>query len=307
MANHFSKAYSFTTKVGLCTHLRNLAWFEDASSDDFFPRCHRLGSDDEKDAFIDDYRITSACNFLKLLIKHSNDQTTSGIYSTVKTKSSITLRATVRSRTQRSPSCSAKSQRSRSSLTSGERRSMIGQVPSRAILLALRACRQFIMCRNNEDIDGQYENGMLTDEDWDSLIGYYYQIIHDGSTIEGGEEYVERSEEMLKEMRELLPQLDLDGVRNVWIVKPGAKSRGRGIMCMDRLDDLLKLVSSTVKKENRWIVQKYIESPLLIYNTKFDIRQWFLVTDWNPLTLWFYKDCYFRFCSQEFTLDNFEP
>ncbi|XP_028398435.1 tubulin glycylase 3C-like [Dendronephthya gigantea] len=308
IANHFSRAYSFTTKVGLCTHLRNLAWFEDASSDDFFPRCHRLGSDDEKEAFIEDYRITSACNILKLLIEHSKDQSPTSIQSSAKTKSSINLKGKIGSANQRSSSCSVNTQRSRSSsLSSSERRSLMKQVPPRAILLALRACRQFIVCRNNEDIDGQYENAMLTEEDWDSLIGYYYKIIHKGSTIEGGEQYVERSEEMLKEMRELLPQLDLDGVRNVWIVKPGAKSRGRGIMCMDMLEDILKLVSSTVKKENRWIVQKYIERPLLIYNTKFDIRQWFLVTDWNPLTLWFYKDCYLRFCSQEFTLDNFEP
>lgn len=34
---------------------------------------------------------------------------------------------------------------------------------------------------------------------------------------------------MLTRMAKYWPQMKLDGVRNVWIVKPGAKSRGRGI------------------------------------------------------------------------------
>lgn len=53
-------------------------------------------------------------------------------------------------------------------------------------------------------------------------------------------------------------QGQLDGMRNIWILKPGDKSLGRGIVLMDRLQDILNKINLTAREGMQYVVQKYI-------------------------------------------------
>ena len=54
-------------------------------------------------------------------------------------------------------------------------------------------------------------------------------------------------------------------------------------------------------KHNTFIIQKYIERPLLIFRRKFDIRVWVLLTQDHEL--FFFKEGYLRTSSTEFSID----
>lgn len=90
---------------------------------------------------------------------------------------------------------------------------------------------------------------------------------------------------------------------NMWIVKPAAKSRGRGIATFMDLNKLLKYVDAGTGRYTQWIVQKYMENPLIIAQRKFDLRQWVVVTNWNPVTIYFYDECYARFSVEQYSTD----
>jgi len=55
----------------------------------------------------------------------------------------------------------------------------------------------------------------------------------------GVEAHYSDVEEVLARLRSCCAQFDIDGTHNVWIVKPGAKSRGRGKSARHRSSALI--------------------------------------------------------------------
>lgn len=107
----------------------------------------------------------------------------------------------------------------------------------------------------------------------------------------------------MNDLRNKFPQFKINGDKNIWIVKPAGLSRGRGIQVFSNLSDISAYTG--VKKTN-WIVQKYIENPLLVKNRKFDLRIWVLVTSLNPLTIWFWDKPYVRFPAADYNAENLD-
>ncbi|KAB0363399.1 hypothetical protein FD754_007555 [Muntiacus muntjak] len=265
--------------VGLCLNLRNLPWFDEADADSFFPRCYRLGAEDDKKAFIEDFWLTAARNVLKLVVKCE--------WKSNSVEEEEAPRDKQLKKQEKKPA----------------------SVSPEFVDEALCACKEHLNNLAHMDIDKDVETPLyLSPEGWSLFLQRYYQVVHEGAELRYLDTQVQRCEDILQQLRAVVPQMDMEGDRNIWIVKPGAKSRGRGIMCMDHLEEMLKLVDCNpmMMKDGKWVVQKYIERPLLIFGTKFDLRQWFLVTDWNPLTVWFYRDSYIRFSTQPFSLKNLD-
>jgi tubulin monoglycylase TTLL3/8 len=72
------------------------------------------------------------------------------------------------------------------------------------------------------------------------------------------------------------------------------------------MSNLLDIMKHCLKRKHATIVQKYVETPMLLSAKKFDIRMWICVTDWNPLTLWAFDPCYLRICVQDHTLSDLD-
>ncbi|XP_014487971.1 PREDICTED: tubulin glycylase 3A-like isoform X2 [Dinoponera quadriceps] len=247
--NRYCRA-GFTSKVGLCSSVRQMHWYYEAGvANTLFPRCYNICQDDQMHAFVEDFRLTGCLSLLKWLVMKVNAEDENAVHSPT------------------------------------------GTIPLKALDFAIKRCNDYISAQSHEDIDQEAER--IWSHQWDQFVSWYYQIVHGQALFVRANvpinKYVLASKHVLRKMKRYWPQIDMDGVMNVWILKPGNKSRGRGIVLMNKLEDVMARINPTGKSDTRYVVQKYIERPLLIHSTKFDIRQWFIVTCAQPLTLWMYR------------------
>lgn len=114
-----------------------------------------------------------------------------------------------------------------------------------------------------------------------------------------------------------------------WIIKPAGSSQGKGISIVDPrsiyqsqshgsvpLPDYNKLLPSTNSASNtksnnehskdNYIIEKYIDNPLLIHSRKFDLRLYVVVTSFNPVVIYIHEQGLIRLASKEYKHDRYD-
>ena len=93
---------------------------------------------------------------------------------------------------------------------------------------------------------------------------------------------------------EKLKEYNIFDRENIYIIKPVASSRGRGV----------RILTDITTLPQKGMVQKYIYNPHIINKKKYDIRIYVLVTGFNPLKIYLYDNGIIRFCSEDYDISR---
>ncbi|CAM9125305.1 unnamed protein product, partial [Ectocarpus fasciculatus] len=356
LTNHFLKNVALTTKAGLIKSLQQLVWQADMSPDDIIPRAYDLTNVSELHAFVTDFRLQKAEGILKGVyakIIGSNQKLTRADRPTTAGRSkALGTAASVDSSNNEANNAEevVRFLRPQEDSYIDTREDDDDDIPMTPLEWELLSCHNICTASKNglpdtpPEMLGPFGRDVPTDDSAaeDPLKAQKHQaakhrnkrrqrkteaVLRSSAAsavvemVPVGQDGFERVHNILYRLQALSTnQSALNGSgedsKNIWIVKPAAKSRGRGISTFVDLDKLLQYCDVAQKGQGSgsggatmWIVQKYMENPMVIASRKFDLRQWVLVTDWNPLTIYFFDEAYCRFSSEEYTtsedsLDN---
>ena len=87
----------------------------------------------------------------------------------------------------------------------------------------------------------------------------------------------------------------------MWLVKPANENQGKGIKIFSDLNSIIRFLESSIKF-TYWVIQKYLERPLLFKGRKFDIRMWAFAH--SNSELYYYDEGYLRTSSETYTMDD---
>ena len=136
---------------------------------------------------------------------------------------------------------------------------------------------------------------------FDSIATSY--ILEVGKQDEEYLSFIQRYKELSQKLywKEHVPGKHCE--QNLWLLKPANMNQGRGIKIIKNLRQLKENFGNKSSR-SLWVIQKYIEKPMLYYERKFDIRVWVAVTD--SADIFFYKDGYIRTSSENYDLSSTE-
>ena len=93
---------------------------------------------------------------------------------------------------------------------------------------------------------------------------------------------------------------------NQWIIKNVKAAAGINIHMFKKIDEIGAFLIKQLR-QSRWVLQKYIESPLLYNNRKFDLRMhvMFMTGDeTKELNILLYKEGYLRTSSSQYNINS---
>ncbi len=286
MTNHFKCSTCLTTKVGLLHTLRNCHFFGNHHSDmyDFFPRSYSLSYPQDLQGFLDDYFCLQAVASLqKLLEKYQVNKHTIINIGVLNILIGVVNKCTYIINDAFLNSTGFIEEQCFSSI-----QSTIIQYADEWLYQEVTS--DYLNESNNslEEIKHLLMEKRKKENDEDETKKERKRSLRLLSKVDEMNDYHETLiNSILDRYRSLnSSQCHINGkfAENIWILKPAGKSRGRGISVVQSLDDIVAHMikeSDSRSRLNQWVIQKYIENPLVVSKRKFDIRQWVMVKGKN--------------------------
>lgn len=130
--------------------------------------------------------------------------------------------------------------------------------------------------------------------EWRTFFEYYHKVVDDNQKFAAPADDAElgalttASRRALERLAARRPQTAMDGRQNVWTIKCNQPTDRRPCSS-NRIDDILERCGRT---DGDYVVQKHVETPLLVKNDRFDVRAWLVVSTLDrSLAVWLCRTC----------------